>query len=120
MIFWWTSFAAANIHLVAAPFQSLSPLVREHPPHRMLQELRARAQAQLGANILAVRFDRVNAQVQLFGDGAGASAAPDHFEDLQLAVGETSDNSLSLVAVERPIGESPHQVAAQIALAGQP
>jgi hypothetical protein len=57
----------------------------EHPLHGTLEQLGAIAQPQLDADFLSMRFNRMYAQVQLFGDEARAVAVPNELEDLLVA-----------------------------------
>ncbi len=59
-----------------------------HPLDRMAKQFRCVLQFELALDVLAMRFDGLDAQVKIFGDLAGRCSVSDHFEDLQFPIGQ--------------------------------
>src|SRR6185437_1142968 len=91
----------------------------EQPLHGTLEQLGAVAQPQLDADFLPMGFNRMYAQVQLFGDEARAVAMPNELEDLQLAIAQTFDSARGPGTEQRLASEPLRHVGAQIQLAAQ-
>lgn len=69
--------------------------ILKHPLDRIAVQLGTIGEVEFDLEFLAIGVDRVNAEVELVGDGAGGLSLADEGEDLQFAVRETFDRGLA-------------------------